>query len=67
MDPPEPPDLSRYIRNPLLARRIEDCAAAVLVAALGGGAGGVPRGVVLGLAERCHRQSELLSRRAEKA
>lgn len=69
----EPPDLSRYVRNPWLraelAAAIEEYVEDTLVAVFGGGVApdDVPRSVVVGLAERCFRQSELLSRRAEKA
>ena len=69
----DPPELSRFCPNPLLraelGRRIEEYVGDVLVAVLGNGvsADDVPRSVTLGLAERCWKQIELLSRKAEGA
>lgn len=69
---PQPIDLARYCPNPILRAELAAAIAAhverVIVAALGDGTVDiVPRSVVLGLAERCWKQNELLEREAEKA
>lgn len=65
-------DLTRYVPNPLLRaeleRAIRDHVEDVIVTVLGDGTVEVvPRPLILGLAERCWKQSELLSRKVERA
>ncbi len=65
-------NFTRYVPNPLLRAELERAVEAyvvdVIVATLGGGTLDiVPRPLILGLAERCWKQSELLSRKAERA